>query len=68
MQSQQLEDENGMLMETNAQSAADMKSLQQQLAELMKETQRREAFPPEEKAKVSVDERQTEGHVVAWRS
>ncbi|KAM6913039.1 uncharacterized protein nin [Xenentodon cancila] len=53
LQSRQLEDENGMLMEENAQNAADTKSLRRQLAELAKENQRREVFPSEEKNKMA---------------
>ncbi|XP_071354505.1 ninein isoform X4 [Trachinotus anak] len=49
LQSQQLEDENGLLSEKNAQNVADVENLQQQLAELIKESERREAFPAEEK-------------------
>uniref|UniRef100_A0A3B4WM93 Ninein n=1 Tax=Seriola lalandi dorsalis TaxID=1841481 RepID=A0A3B4WM93_SERLL len=52
-QSQQLEDENGMLSEKNAQNIADMENLRQQLVELMKENERREAFPAEEKNKLA---------------
>ncbi|XP_039993164.1 ninein isoform X2 [Xiphias gladius] len=52
-QSQQLEDENGMLSEKNVQNIADMENLQQQLAELIKENERREAFPAEEKNKLA---------------
>ncbi|KAG7229144.1 hypothetical protein INR49_013087 [Caranx melampygus] len=48
---QQLEDENGMLSEKNTQNIADMENLRQQLVELMKENERREAFPAEEKHK-----------------
>ena len=55
LQSRQLEDENGMLLEKNAQSAADAEVLRQKLAELMRESQRREALPAEEKSKVSAD-------------
>ncbi|XP_059208937.1 ninein isoform X2 [Centropristis striata] len=49
LQSQQLEDENGLLSEKNAQNISDMESLQEQLAELIKENERREAFTAEEK-------------------
>ncbi|XP_056249982.1 ninein isoform X2 [Seriola aureovittata] len=52
-QSQQLDDENGMLSEKNAQNIADMENLRQQLVELMKENERREAFPAEEKNKLA---------------
>ncbi|XP_018537234.1 LOW QUALITY PROTEIN: ninein [Lates calcarifer] len=53
LQSQQLEDENGTLSEKNAQNMADMENLRQQLAELIKENERREAFPAEEKNKLA---------------
>ncbi|XP_040915987.1 ninein isoform X3 [Toxotes jaculatrix] len=52
LQSQQLEDENEILSEKNIQNIADMENLRQQLAELIKENERREAFPSEEKNKV----------------
>ncbi|XP_051251966.1 ninein isoform X3 [Dicentrarchus labrax] len=56
LQIQQLEDENGMLSEKDVQNVTDMENLRQQLAELIKETERREAFPAEEKHKaVKVD-------------
>ncbi|XP_035529363.1 ninein isoform X2 [Morone saxatilis] len=53
LQIQQLEDENGMLSEKDVQNVADMENLRQQLAELIKETERREAFPAEEKHKLA---------------
>uniref|UniRef100_A0A8C4IL05 Ninein (GSK3B interacting protein) n=1 Tax=Dicentrarchus labrax TaxID=13489 RepID=A0A8C4IL05_DICLA len=53
LQIQQLEDENGMLSEKDVQNVTDMENLRQQLAELIKETERREAFPAEEKHKVN---------------
>ncbi|GLD47747.1 ninein, partial [Lates japonicus] len=53
LQSQQLEDENGTLSEKNAQNMADMENLRQQLAELIKENERREAFPAEERNKLA---------------
>lgn len=53
VRSQQLEDENGMLSEKNVQNIADMENLQQQLAELIKENERRDAFPVEDKHKVN---------------
>lgn len=53
MQSQQLEDANGMLSEKNAQNTAGTESLRQQLAELIKENERREAASAEEKNKVN---------------
>ncbi|KAM9341421.1 uncharacterized protein nin [Symphorus nematophorus] len=49
LQCQQLEDENGALSEKDAQNIADMENLRQQLAELIKESERREAFSAEEK-------------------
>ncbi|XP_044230188.1 ninein isoform X1 [Thunnus albacares] len=52
-QSQQLEDEKGMLSEKNAENIADMEKLKQQLAELIKENERREAFPADEKNKLA---------------
>lgn len=61
LQIQQLEDENGMLSEKDAQNIADMESVRQQLAELMKENERREAFPSEEKNKVHSVSRQIAG-------
>ncbi len=63
LQSKQLEDENGMLSEKNAQNISDIENLQQQLAELIKEKERREAFPAEEKKKVNNILWQTDGHV-----
>ncbi|XP_044021814.1 ninein isoform X3 [Siniperca chuatsi] len=53
LQSQQLEDENGMLSKKNAQNIADVENLRQQLAELIKENERREALPSEEKNKLA---------------
>uniref|UniRef100_A0A8P4KN72 Ninein (GSK3B interacting protein) n=2 Tax=Dicentrarchus labrax TaxID=13489 RepID=A0A8P4KN72_DICLA len=53
LQIQQLEDENGMLSEKDVQNVTDMENLRQQLAELIKETERREAFPAEEKHKLA---------------
>ncbi|KAM7376251.1 hypothetical protein PAMP_005994 [Pampus punctatissimus] len=53
LQSQQLEDENGMLSEKNTENIADMEKLKQQLAELIKENERREVFPAEEKTKLA---------------
>nr|XP_046269232.1 ninein isoform X3 [Scatophagus argus] len=49
LQSQQLEDENRMLSEKDAQNIADVEDLQQQLAELIKENERREVLPAEDK-------------------
>ncbi|XP_025756545.1 ninein isoform X3 [Oreochromis niloticus] len=51
LQSQQMEDANGMLSEKNAQNTVGMESLRQQLAELIKENERREAASAEEKNK-----------------
>lgn len=53
MKSQQLEDEKVMLSEKNAENIADMEKLKQQLAVLIKENERREAFTTEEKNKVN---------------
>ncbi|XP_070698807.1 ninein [Pempheris klunzingeri] len=53
LQSQQLEDENGMLSEKNVQNIADMEKLRQQLTELIKEHERREVFPAEERNKLA---------------
>uniref|UniRef100_A0A3B3UE00 Ninein (GSK3B interacting protein) n=1 Tax=Poecilia latipinna TaxID=48699 RepID=A0A3B3UE00_9TELE len=52
-QSQRLEDDNGLLAEKNAQSVADIGSLREQLAELMKENKTREALHFEEKTKMA---------------
>lgn len=46
-----------MLSEKNTQNIADMENLRQQLVELMKENERREAFPAEEKNKVNRGQR-----------
>lgn len=53
-QSQQLEDDNGILAEKNAQSVADIERLREQLAELMKENQMREAHHSEKKSEVGI--------------
>ncbi|KAM4724635.1 uncharacterized protein nin isoform 2-T3 [Anableps anableps] len=53
LQSQQLEDDNGFLTEKNAQSVTDIESLREQLAELMKENELREAFHSEEKKQMA---------------
>ncbi|XP_034051291.1 ninein isoform X2 [Thalassophryne amazonica] len=53
LRSQQLEDENERLSEENIQNVADRNKLKQQLAELTKEKNRREAFPAEEKTKLA---------------
>uniref|UniRef100_A0A3B5B5F7 Ninein n=1 Tax=Stegastes partitus TaxID=144197 RepID=A0A3B5B5F7_9TELE len=49
----ELQDENGILSEENTQNVAEMESLRQQLAELIKENERREAFPAEERNKLA---------------
>ncbi|XP_029350493.1 ninein isoform X2 [Echeneis naucrates] len=51
LQSQQLEDENGLLSKKNAQNIADLEILRQQLGELIKENQRKEVSPVDEKHK-----------------
>ncbi|XP_061552628.1 ninein isoform X2 [Phycodurus eques] len=48
-QSQQLQDENGMLADKNARSLADVEKLKRQLAELIKDNERKEVFTGEEK-------------------
>ncbi|XP_042356957.1 ninein isoform X1 [Plectropomus leopardus] len=53
LQSELLEDENGLLSEKNAQNLSDMENLRQQLAELIKENERREALTAEEKNKLA---------------
>ncbi|XP_034713446.1 ninein isoform X1 [Etheostoma cragini] len=53
LQSQKFEDKNVMLSEKNAQNISDMENLQQQLAELMKENERREVYTAEEKNKLA---------------
>ncbi|KAK2826598.1 hypothetical protein Q5P01_020812 [Channa striata] len=53
LQSQQLQEENGMLSETNVQNIAEMENLRQQLAEMQNEKERREEFPSEEKNKLA---------------
>ncbi|XP_047201563.1 ninein isoform X3 [Girardinichthys multiradiatus] len=50
-QSQQLEDDNGILTEKNAQSVADIESLREQLAALIQENEMSETFHSEEKNK-----------------
>ncbi|MED6289378.1 hypothetical protein CHARACLAT_002177, partial [Characodon lateralis] len=52
-QSQQLEDDNGILTEKNAQSVADIESLREQLAALIQENEMRETFHSEEKNKMA---------------
>ncbi|XP_076013883.1 uncharacterized protein nin [Genypterus blacodes] len=54
LQSQQLEVENRMLSEQNSQNTADMETLRQQLAELIKETEKRDAAGAGEKNKMAV--------------
>ncbi|XP_078133673.1 uncharacterized protein nin isoform X1 [Sander vitreus] len=53
LQSQQFEDKNVMLSKKNAQNISDMENLRQQLAELMKENERREVYAAEEKNKLA---------------
>lgn len=53
LQSRQLEDENGMLSEKDARNIAVMEDLRQQLAELIKENDRRESVLADEKNEVS---------------
>ncbi|XP_008298299.1 ninein isoform X1 [Stegastes partitus] len=53
LQISELQDENGILSEENTQNVAEMESLRQQLAELIKENERREAFPAEERNKLA---------------
>nr|XP_033498844.1 ninein isoform X5 [Epinephelus lanceolatus] len=53
LQSQSLEDENGLLSEKNTQNISDMENLRQQLAELINENERREVFTAEEKNKLA---------------
>lgn len=57
MQSQQLEDQNRMLSEKDAQNIADMENLRQQLVELMEDNERKEAIPIKEKNKVKKKKR-----------
>ncbi|KAK5618938.1 hypothetical protein CRENBAI_007695 [Crenichthys baileyi] len=52
-QSQQLEDDNGILTEKNAQSVADIESLREQLGALIKENEMKETFYSEEKNKMA---------------
>ncbi|CAJ1074829.1 ninein isoform X1 [Xyrichtys novacula] len=47
LQSQQLEDQNGLLTERNAQNIADIENLRQQLEEVMKDDERTEGFSAE---------------------
>ncbi|XP_039641165.1 ninein isoform X2 [Perca fluviatilis] len=53
LQSQQFEDKNVMLSEKNAQNISDMENLRQQLAELMRENERREVYAAEERNKLA---------------
>ncbi|XP_033966713.1 ninein isoform X2 [Pseudochaenichthys georgianus] len=50
-QSRQLEEQNGKLSEKNSQNLSDVENLQQQLSDLLEESQRREAFTAHEKNK-----------------
>ncbi|KAK1894314.1 Ninein [Dissostichus eleginoides] len=50
-QSRQLEEQNGKLSEKNSQNLSDVENLQQQLSDLLEESQRREAFTAHEKSK-----------------
>ncbi|XP_034089842.1 ninein isoform X3 [Gymnodraco acuticeps] len=50
-QSRQLEEQNGNLSEKNSQNLSDVENLQQQLSDLLEESQRREAFTAHEKNK-----------------
>ncbi|CAK6974100.1 ninein isoform X1 [Scomber scombrus] len=52
-QSQQLEDEKEMLSDKNAENIADMEKLKHQLAELIKENERKEVFSADEKNKLA---------------
>ncbi|KAF3845251.1 hypothetical protein F7725_008414 [Dissostichus mawsoni] len=49
--SRQLEEQNGKLSEKNSQNLSDVENLQQQLSDLLEESQRREAFTAHEKNK-----------------
>lgn len=55
LQGQQLEDENRTLADKDAQNLSELESLRQQLTQLVKETQHREAeaMPAEDKMEVS---------------
>ncbi|KAL6105235.1 nin [Pungitius sinensis] len=53
LQSKRLEDEKVMLLEKNAQNISDIENLRQQLAELIKENESREALSAEEKNKLA---------------
>ncbi|KAJ4920537.1 hypothetical protein JOQ06_022670 [Pogonophryne albipinna] len=50
-QSRQLEEQNGKLSEKNSQNLSDVENLQQQLSDLLEESQRKEAFTAHEKNK-----------------
>ncbi|XP_034089849.1 ninein isoform X9 [Gymnodraco acuticeps] len=52
-QSRQLEEQNGNLSEKNSQNLSDVENLQQQLSDLLEESQRREAFTAHEKNKLA---------------
>ncbi|XP_064881979.1 LOW QUALITY PROTEIN: ninein-like [Oncorhynchus nerka] len=56
LRSQQLEDENGLLSEKNAQNAAGVEGLSQQLGELLKQSERQEAVRDQQRT-VPEDER-----------
>ncbi|XP_029937992.1 ninein isoform X2 [Myripristis murdjan] len=53
LRSQQLEDENGLLMEKQAQNAADVQELSQQLVTLTKENERTETMSAEERTQMA---------------
>ncbi|KAM4626063.1 uncharacterized protein nin isoform 1-T1 [Polymixia lowei] len=53
LRSQQLQDENELLSEKNAQNAADVEEMSRQLAALMKENERRDAAPAEERTEMA---------------
>ncbi|XP_033984917.1 ninein isoform X4 [Trematomus bernacchii] len=52
-QSRQLEEQNGKLSEKNSQNLSDVENLQQQLSDLLEESQRKEAFTAHEKNKLA---------------
>lgn len=53
LHSRQLEEEKRKLSDKDAQNLSELENLRQQLTELMKETQRRESLPAEDKIEVS---------------
>ncbi|XP_062413327.1 ninein isoform X2 [Pungitius pungitius] len=69
LQSHRLEDEKVMLLEKNAQNISDIENLRQQLAELIKENESREALSAEEKNKaVKMDSMESQlSHLVEAR-